>query len=88
MLSDWENGHRKREEHFFENTKFPKDEKSVDQFMRWQIGDSGEEVSEFVDNSDDMVNSVSELFKKSGPAVNYTLCKWNTRMENSNEKSE
>ncbi len=31
--------------------------------MRWQVSDNGEEVSEFVDNSDDIVNSVNELFK-------------------------
>lgn len=46
-----------------ENGLFPKGEKSVDQFMRWQVSDNGEEVSEFVDNSDDIVNSVNELFK-------------------------
>ena len=74
---------------FFENTKFPKDEKSVDQFMRWQVGDSGEEVSEFVDNSNDIVNSVSELFKKSGPAVLIThsasgILGWKTAMKNPN----
>ena len=75
---------------FFENTQFPREEKSVDQFMRWQVGDSGETVSEFVDNSNYMVDTVSELFKKSGPAVLITHSAsggmgWKTAMKNPNE---
>lgn len=54
---------------FSPGVQFPKDDESVNQFLRWQTPDTGNISSQFVDNGDYMGETMGKLFEKIGPGI-------------------
>ena len=81
-----------KERKLFENVKFSRDEKAMDEFYRWQTPDNGVIVDRIPDNTEYMAETAAKLFKKPGDAILLThsasgTLGWNARLKSDKVKA-